>query len=113
MFLTSGVTHLVRPQAFAAIMPRALPERTHRALIYASGVAELVSAVGLLGGKRWAATASAVVLAAVFPANVQMALDSGTGRNPGMADNRLLAWGRLPLQVPMLQAALKARSSGR
>jgi len=43
--------------------------------------------------------------AAVFPANVQMALDSGSGRNPGVADNRLLAWARLPLQLPMIWAA--------
>jgi uncharacterized membrane protein len=93
-------------------MPRVLPQRSHRALVYASGVAELVCAVGLLRRRRWAGSASAVLLAAVFPANVQMALDSGHGRNAGLPDNRIFAWGRLPLQIPMLRAALSARSTG-
>ncbi len=46
---------------------------------------------------------------AVFPANVQMALDSGTGRNHGPSDRRAVAWGRLPLQLVMAWAALQAR----
>jgi uncharacterized membrane protein len=50
------------------------------------------------------------VLAAVFPANVQMALDAGSGRNLGPADSRMVAWGRLPLQLVMMWAALQARS---
>jgi len=49
------------------------------------------------------------VLGAVFPANVQMALDAGSGRNAGVADRRGVAWGRLPLQLPMIWAALQAR----
>lgn len=112
IFLASGLTHVVRPQVFEAIMPRALPQRTHRALIYLSGAAELVCGAGLLRRRRWAGTASALVLAAVFPANVQMALDAGHGRQSGLADNRILAWGRLPFQIPMLRAALNARSAG-
>ncbi len=48
---------------------------------------------------RWAPAASVAVLAAVFPANVQMALDSGSGRNSGPADSPVVAWGRLPLQL--------------
>jgi uncharacterized membrane protein len=112
VFLASGVTHVVRPQVFEAIMPRVLPQRTHRALIYVSGVAELVCAAGILRRRRWAGTAGALVLAAVFPANVQMALDAGHGRHRGLANNRLLAWGRLPLQIPMVQAAMRARLEG-
>jgi uncharacterized membrane protein len=112
MFVASGTTHLVRPQVFDAIMPRVLPKRTHRALIYLSGAAELVCAAGIYRNKRWAGTASAVVLAAVFPANVQMALDAGSGRNPPPTDYPIVAWGRLPLQVPMILAALKVRASG-
>jgi uncharacterized membrane protein len=109
MFATSGVVHLVRPQAFAAIMPRSIPEQHHKNLIYLSGIAELVCAGGLLRRTRWASPASVALLAAVFPANVQMALDAGSGRNPGVADKPALAWGRLPLQIPMFWAALQAR----
>jgi uncharacterized membrane protein len=108
-FLGSGVIHLVRPQTFASIMPRAIPEEHHTNLIYASGVAELVCAVGLVRRTRWASAASLATLAAVFPANIQMALDAGTGRNQGPSDSRAVAWGRLPLQLLMAWAALQAR----
>jgi uncharacterized membrane protein len=108
-FLGSGIVHLARPQVFASIMPRAIPEAHHSDLIYVSGVAELVCAAGLLRRTRWAAPASIAVLAAVFPANVQMALDAGTGRNTGLSDSRAVAWGRLPLQLGMAWAALQAR----
>jgi uncharacterized membrane protein len=109
VFSGSGIAHLVRPQAFAAIMPRAIPERHHQNLIYVSGVAELVCAFGLIRHTRWAALSSVVVLAGVFPSNVQMAMDAGSGRNDGPADNRAVAWGRLPLQGALVWAALQAR----
>src|SRR5580698_7259803 len=37
LFLGSGIVHLVRPQVFASIMPRAIPDEHHTNLIYASG----------------------------------------------------------------------------
>ena len=90
-------------------MPRAIPAEHHRTLIYLSGLAELACAAGLARRASWARPASVAILVGVFPANVQMALDSGSGRNPGPADSRVLAWGRLPLQVLMVWAALEAR----
>jgi uncharacterized membrane protein len=108
-FVASGVVHLARPQVFAPIMPRAIPEELHTNLIYASGLAELACAVGLVRRTRWAPAASVAVLASVFPANVQMALDAGSGRHNGAADSRAVAWGRLPLQLVMAWAALQAR----
>ena len=112
-FATSGIVHLVRPQVFASIMPRAIPDEHHTNLIYASGLVELVCAAGLLRRTRWAGAASVATLVAVFPANVQMALDAGTGRNAGPSDNRAIAWGRLPLQLLMVWAALQARPGRR
>jgi uncharacterized membrane protein len=112
MFVASGAVHLVRPRAFTAIMPRALPEQHHKNLIYLSGLIEIVCAVGLFRRERWAAPASVAILGAVFPANLQMALDAGSGRNPGVSDKPLLAWGRLPLQLPMVWAALQSRPQG-
>jgi uncharacterized membrane protein len=109
VFAGSGVVHLVRPQVFASIMPRAIPERHHTNLIYASGLAELACAVGLVRRRSWASAASVAVLAAVFPANVQMAFDAGSGRNSGPSDSPAVAWGRLPLQLLMVWAALQAR----
>lgn len=109
LFTASGVVHLVRPQSFETIMPRLLPSSSHRSLIYASGVAELVCAWGLVRRTRWASVASVAVLAAVFPANLQMAQDAGSGRNPGAMDRADVAWGRLPLQLLMVWAARQAR----
>jgi uncharacterized membrane protein len=108
-FAGSGIVHLARPQAFHALMPRVIPGRHHDNLIYLSGVAELICAVGLVRRTSWASAASVATLGAVFPANLQMALDSGSGRHTGPADQRALAWGRLPLQLPMVWAALQAR----
>jgi uncharacterized membrane protein len=109
IFTASGIVHFVRPQFFEAIMPRALPKESHRPLIYVSGLAELLCAFGLLRRAPWASTASVVVLGAVFPANFQMALDSGSGRHPGAMDRAAVAWGRLPLQLGMIWAARQAR----
>jgi uncharacterized membrane protein len=104
VFTASGLLHFVRPQSFETIMPRTIPTRHHRRLVYASGLAELVCALGLFRRARWAPAAATAVLAGVFPANVQMALDSGSGRHAGAADRGAVAWGRLPLQALMIWA---------
>jgi uncharacterized membrane protein len=100
---------MVAPRVFESMMPRAIPARFHRALIYASGGVELVCAVGLARRTRWASPLSTAVLIGVFPANLQMALDAGSGRNPGISDTAALTWGRLPLQAAMIWAARQAR----
>jgi uncharacterized membrane protein len=109
VFAASGMVHFVRPRSFEPIMPRAIPARHHRGLIFASGALEVVCALGLLRRSRWAPSASTAVLIGVLPANVQMAMDAGSGRNPGVMDSAVLAWGRLPLQVAMIWAVRQAR----
>ncbi|MFE9247197.1 DoxX family protein [Nocardiopsis sp. NPDC006938] len=111
LFVGSGLLHFAAPGPFEAIMPRRLP--AHRAFVYGSGAAELVCGAGLLTRRPWAGTASAALLLAVWPANVQMALDSGSGRLPRVADNRVVAWSRVPLQIPLVWAALQARRTPR
>lgn len=114
-FLASGVLHLVRPAVFEAVVPRALPYQ--RELVYASGVAELACAAGLLRPRtrRLAGLASAVLLVAIFPANVQMAIDArrAIARKGSTTERRVrcaVAIARLPLQVPLIRWALQARS---
>ncbi|MFV2198242.1 DoxX family protein [Nocardiopsis sp. LOL_012] len=107
LFVASGLLHFAAPRPFEAIVPRSLPAR--RALVYGSGAAELACGAGLLARRRWAGPASAALLLAVWPANMRMALDAGSGRLPGIADNRALAWGRVPLQIPLVWAALQSR----
>ncbi len=112
-FLTSGVTHLVRPQVFEPIVPRALP--APRQLVYVSGVAELVCAAGLLvpRTRRLAGWGSAVLLVAVFPANVQMAVTANrrAQRDTASASKqaaRAATIARLPVQLPLIRTALRA-----
>ncbi len=103
-FATSGVIHMVQPSVFTPMIPSWLPAPT--GLVYASGVAELVCAVGLFRGDRWAGPASAAVLIGVFPGNLQMAIDvwSDVDAPAGMKAGVLV---RLPLQLPMIWAVLQ------
>ncbi|MCK9897279.1 DoxX family protein [Frankia sp. AgB32] len=114
-FLVSGVVHLVRPSVFEPLIPPALPRP--REIVYASGVAELACAAGLLAKARWAGPASAALLLAVWPGNLQMALDATTGAREGGGQPSdvaaaAFAWARLPLQVPMIRAVLAPRGTG-
>lgn len=102
-FAVSGAVHLLRPEVFLALIPPRLP--APRAIVYLSGVAEIVCAAGLIARRRWAGDAATALLLAVWPGNLQMALDAGSGRNPGLTDSRAVTWGRLPLQLPLIWAA--------
>jgi len=113
-FVTSGLIHLARPGVFEPIVPTALPRK--RGLVYASGAAELLCAAGMMmpRTRRVAGLASAGLLVAVFPANVQMAWDAHQavarkGSTPRREMIRAGSIARLPLQAPMIRAALGAR----
>jgi uncharacterized membrane protein len=97
LFGIAGALHFVAPQAYERIVPPWLP--FPRALVLASGAAELLGAVGLLvpGWRVAAGWWLILVLAAVFPANVQMLLD-GLARPTTPGWGRALLWARLPLQ---------------
>lgn len=113
LFVSSGALHLARPQVFEPIVPA--PLRDHdRALVLASGVAEIACAAGLLHPRtrRLAGWASIALLLGVLPANVQMSLDAGqraqrtqTTTARGFFAGTLA---RLPLQWPLIRAAHKA-----
>jgi len=111
-FLVSGTVHLVRPQVFEGTIPSALPRP--RDLVVWSGVAELVCAAGLLvpATRRPAGVAGAVLLAAVYPANVQMAVDGVRGarrsRTPAGVVRAVVTLARLPLQWPLVRWAWRA-----
>lgn len=102
-FSISGVVHLVHPATFAGIVPHFLPFST--ALVYASGVAELICATGLWCRQRWAGYAAVVLLLAVWPANLQNAITTQEGHNLIV---QVLTWLRLPLQIPLIWLALKS-----
>ncbi len=104
LFGGAGVLHFVKPEPFDGIVPDALPGKA-RTYTYVSGVAELTAAALLANPKTRAAggTFAAALLAAVWPANFNMAWQWRDKSWPMKA----LAIGRLPLQVPLIQAALR------
>jgi len=93
-FLGAGVLHFVKPGAYEPTVPDALP--AHRELVYLSGVAEIAGALALLHDRsaRWAGWWLIALLIAVFPANVNMALNAERFRSVPEA----LLWVRLPIQ---------------
>jgi len=101
---TSGTLHFARPRPFDRIVPRSLPGRP-RTWTYLSGVAELTVAAALVHprSRRLGGLAAAGLFAAVFPANVKMAVD--WRHAPPL--RRAIAYGRLPLQVPLVLWGLR------
>jgi uncharacterized membrane protein len=106
LFSISGIAHLVRPSVFEPLIPSWLPEPT--GVVYVSGVAELACAYGLFTRRRWAGPASAALLLAVWPGNLQMALDA-TDTNGLNSPQAAIAWLRMPLQIPLIWMALQDR----
>jgi len=102
------VSHFAIPRFYDAIVLHALPGPA-RAWTLASGVVELAcaAAVALPRTRRLGATAAAVLFVAVFPANIQMAVDWRS--RPAI--DQAIAYGRLPLQIPLVLWALAVRGS--
>jgi uncharacterized membrane protein len=94
-WIVAGVMHFVIPRQYRAIVPAALEEWKSEVVV-ASGIAELAGGLAVLPestrrAARWWLLAT---LAAVYPANVEMALHPE--RFPGVPAAAL--WGRLPVQ---------------
>jgi uncharacterized membrane protein len=108
-FLGSGTVHLVRPQVFLRMIPAQLPQP--KGIVYATGVAELALAAGLLRRSRWAGPASVAFLVGVLPAHLQMAADATAAARRKPSPKRLAVaagmWARVPAQLPLMRAALR------
>jgi uncharacterized membrane protein len=98
---TAGLTHLVRPQLYDPLIPPWLGPP--RPWVVGSGITELAcaAAVAVPRTRRAGALLTAALFVAVFPGNVQMAVDSRRGAR-SWARRPAVAWGRLPLQVPLV-----------
>jgi uncharacterized membrane protein len=106
LMTAAGITHFVAPASYERTVPRWFGDA--RRVVLVSGAAEIACGA-LLSARRTGrigGALTAALLAAVFPANVQMALDAGTEHQavPGMPVGRfrLVALGRLPLQLPLI-----------
>ncbi len=102
LLLVAGVAHFVVPRSYQRIVPRILGDPAF--WVRWSGVAE-IGCAGLVAyprTRRIGAWAAAALFVAVFPANVQMALDGGIAGASFPLGSPLVAWARLPLQIPLV-----------
>jgi uncharacterized membrane protein len=97
-FLLAGLLHFLRPEPYVAIVPDGLPRK--REMVFASGVAEMAGGAGVLvpGMRRLAGWWLIATLLAIFPANVNMAVNAARFR----AIPEPLLWLRLPLQGALI-----------
>ncbi len=100
LLVAAGVMHFVAPAGYARIVPKYLP--APRTLVLVSGVFEILGGLGLLvpQTRPWAAWGLIALFIAVFPANVNMAVNRigfGRKRPPSW-----LLWARLPLQAVLI-----------
>jgi uncharacterized membrane protein len=108
-FVLAGTMHFVIPKRYEAIMPPYLPR--HREVVAVSGAAEIAGGLMVLHPRTrvFAGTWLVALLAAVFPANVHMALHPDEIR--GLDTRRVprwALWARLPLQPLMMLWAWRA-----
>ena len=100
LMIFAGTMHFVSPRVFIGIVPRWLPAPA--ALVAISGACEILGGLGLLvpSTRRWAAWGLVALLVAVFPANVNMAVNRlPFGRYPVPT---WALWARLPLQAVLV-----------
>tara|TARA_R110002012_G_scaffold56346_5_gene144332 strand:- start:1655 stop:2038 length:384 start_codon:yes stop_codon:yes gene_type:complete len=96
-FFAGGLAHFVFTDFFVMAMPDYLGY--HQELVLISGIFELAGAMGILVPKTrfWAGCGLIVLMVAVYPANINMALHPE--QYPEIP--RLLLYARLPLQFLM------------
>ncbi len=112
ILLGAGTTHFLFPKPFDSIVPTALPGDP-RIYTYLSGLAELAIGAALMTPlakkvlgkpvKLWGAYGAFALFLAVYPANINMAVQWSDRPMP----EPLLAYARLPFQFYFLYAAWK------
>ena len=98
-FIAAGISHFVHSDIYVAMMPTYLP--AHLELVYLSGLFEILGGIGVILShtRQWAGYGLIVLLIAVFPANLYMAM------NPDKFVDIVSAWSlyaRLPLQLLLM-----------
>jgi len=98
LFIAAGANHFLNPGFYLRIMPPWLP--AHRELVALSGALEILGGVAVFvaPARPWAGWGLILLLVAVFPANLHMAL------NPELFPelSRGALWARLPLQGALI-----------
>jgi len=96
--LFAGVSHLAMPTSFEEYFPGWVPFVTP--LIYLTGIAEIIGAIGLLVRRYQAVVgiALAIYFVLVFPANIYVAVSGVQESLPGLPDAGWYSWFRLLFQ---------------
>jgi uncharacterized membrane protein len=99
VMVAMGILHFAAPKAFVRTMPRMLPAPLF--LVLLSGVFEILGGVGLMVPRtqRFAAWGLMALYVAVFPANVNMAVNQ---IGFGSGTPQWVLWARLPLQLVLI-----------
>jgi len=104
LFFAAAMLHFFNPRLFLPIMPPQVPFPI--ACIILSGAAELLGAIGLLVPRRRVQLLTGcwltLLLIAVFPANIYMAV--AHIKIHGFPAHDWMAWARLPLQAVLIGA---------
>jgi uncharacterized membrane protein len=108
-FVLAGTMHFLRRRDYEAIVPPYVPH--HREAVVISGVAEIAGGLAVVPEptRRLAGLWLVALLAAVFPANLHMAVNPEQIR--GLDLDRIprwALWARLPLQPLMMVWAWRA-----
>lgn len=103
LYVVVGVKHFTDVDFFLSIMPDYLP--WHRELVLLSGFFEILLGVTLLvkRTRKYAAFGIILLLVAVFPANIYLAM-SDTAQQ-ALGATQMAAIIRLPFQVPLVLIA--------
>jgi uncharacterized membrane protein len=108
-FVLAGTMHFLRRRAYEAIVPPYIPH--HREAVVISGVAEIAGGLAVVPEptRRLAGLWLVALLAAVFPANLHMAVNPEQIRGLDLDRTpRWALWARLPLQPLMMVWAWRA-----
>ena len=96
-----GISHFYNTAFFMKIMPPSFP--FHLESVYVSGFFEIIFGLGIMVKflRRYAAWGLILLLIAVYPANIYLAITNGEA----MGTSSLIAWGRLPIQFIFISLA--------
>jgi uncharacterized membrane protein len=104
IFLLSGTFHLVNPEVFESLIPPFLGNES--LWILGSGITEIIAALGILTKQKWAPKFTALVLIVIWVGNWWYAMNV-TFNLESSWFLILGSWLRLPLQIPLIQWALR------
>ena len=102
LYIGVGIKHFTNPMWFIKIVPPILPFKL--SLVYISGFFEILLGTLLLFPvtRYIAAWGLILLLIAVFPANIYLAMTNGAALNT----TPIIAWGRVPFKIGIIAIAI-------